>query len=88
MTKMLISFCKSLPDQYQALLEYWREKRKEKMEEEEEEEEDSEMEGKLLCLFLLTLPHSFTCFHRLQCITINHNYNVAFSELPADLEWS
>lgn len=51
MTKMLVSFCKSLPEQYQALLEYWREKRKEKMEEEEEEDDESETEGRLLFLF-------------------------------------
>ncbi|KAL9967016.1 hypothetical protein ACROYT_G025171 [Oculina patagonica] len=44
MTKMLVSFCKSLPEQYQALLEYWRERRKEKIEEEEEEDDDDKME--------------------------------------------
>ncbi|KAJ7365174.1 DnaJ sub C member 1 [Desmophyllum pertusum] len=42
LTLMLISFCKSLPEQYQALLEYWRERRKEKIEEEEEEEDEDE----------------------------------------------
>lgn len=41
---MTVRFVKSLPEQYQVLLEYWEEKRKEKVEEEETEEED-ETEG-------------------------------------------
>ena len=44
MTHMLIGFCKSLPERYQALLEYWRERRKEKIEEDEEDEDDDEEE--------------------------------------------
>ena len=42
MTHMLIGFCKSLPEWYQALLEYWRERQKEKIEEDEEEDDDEE----------------------------------------------
>lgn len=58
MTKMLASFCGSLPEQYQSLLEYWRERRKEKVEEEEEEDDDDEeMEGSVIdnmfCLSLM-----------------------------------
>ena len=41
---MTVRFVKSLPEQYQVLLEYWEEKKKEKVEEEETEEED-ETEG-------------------------------------------
>ena len=44
LAKMLVGFCKSLPGRYQALLEYWRERRKEKIEEEEEEEDDDDEE--------------------------------------------
>ena len=45
LAQMLVGFCKSLPERYQALLEYWRERRKEKIEEEEEEDDDEETEG-------------------------------------------
>ena len=55
-THMLIAFCKSLPERYQAVMEYWRERRKEKIEEEEEEEEDDdELEGDLMVLFSVLL---------------------------------
>ena len=45
MTHMLIGFCKSLPERYQAVLEYWRERQKEKIEE-DEEEDDEEDDGR------------------------------------------
>ena len=46
-THMLIGFCISLPALYQALLEYWRERRKEKIEEDEEDDDDDEeVEGR------------------------------------------
>lgn len=45
MTRMLIGFCKSLPERYQAVLEYWRERQKEKIEE-DEEEDDEEDDGR------------------------------------------
>lgn len=45
MTRMLIGFCKSLPECYQAVLEYWRERQKEKIEE-DEEEDDEEDDGR------------------------------------------
>lgn len=44
LAQMTVRFVKSLPEQYQVLLEYWEEKKKEKVEEEETEEED-ETEG-------------------------------------------
>lgn len=45
MMHMLIGFCKSLPERYQAVLEYWRERQKEKIEE-DEEEDDEEDDGR------------------------------------------
>ena len=51
MTRTLIGFCKSLPERYQALLEYWRERQKEKIEEDEEDDDDEEEEGRLLWVF-------------------------------------
>ena len=48
LAQMLIGFCKSLPERYQAALEYWRERRKEKIEEEEEDDDDEETEGSSL----------------------------------------
>ena len=45
---VLIGFCISLPAQYQALLEYWRERRKEKIEEDEEDDDEEEIDGRLL----------------------------------------
>jgi len=44
MTHVLIGFFKSLPERYQALLEYWRDRRKEKIEEDEEDGDDDEKE--------------------------------------------
>lgn len=44
MTRMLIGFCKSLPERYQAVLEYWRERQKEKIEEDEEEDDEEDDE--------------------------------------------
>lgn len=41
---MLIGFCISLPAQYQALLEYWRERRKEKIAEDEEDDDEEEID--------------------------------------------
>ena len=54
---MTVRFVKSLPEQYQVLLEYWEEKRKEKVEEEETEEED-ETEGNqcIFVFFYISLP--------------------------------
>ena len=40
LAQMTFRLVKSLPEQYQVLLEYWEEKRKDKVEEEETEEED------------------------------------------------
>lgn len=40
LAQMTVRFVKSLPEQYQVLLEYWEERRKEKIEEEKTEEED------------------------------------------------
>ncbi|XP_068670343.1 dnaJ homolog subfamily C member 1-like isoform X1 [Montipora foliosa] len=37
---MLVKFCKSLPELYQALLDYWRERMKEKVENNEDDDED------------------------------------------------
>lgn len=46
MAKMLVGFCKSLPERYEALMEYWRERSKEKIEEDEEDDDgDAETEG-------------------------------------------
>ena len=40
LAQMTVRFVKSLPEQYQVLLEYWEERKKEKIEEEETEEEN------------------------------------------------
>ena len=40
--QLLIKFCKSLPERYRALLEYWEERRKEKIEDVDDEYDDAE----------------------------------------------
>ena len=40
--QLLIKFCKSLPERYRALLEYWEERRKEKIEDVDDEYDDDE----------------------------------------------
>ena len=40
--QLLIKFCKSLPERYRALMEYWEERRKEKIEDVDEEYDDDE----------------------------------------------
>ena len=40
--QLLIKFCKSLPERYRALLEYWEERRKEKIEDVDDEYDDEE----------------------------------------------
>lgn len=42
--QLLIKFCKSLPERYRALLEYWEERRKEKIEDVDDEYDDDEEE--------------------------------------------
>lgn len=43
--QLLIKFCKSLPERYRALLEYWEERRKQKIEDDEDDEDDDGVEG-------------------------------------------
>ena len=60
--QLLIKFCKSLPERYRALLEYWEERRKEKIEDVDDEYDDDE-EGMYNSIgFASTyLTHRFIC---------------------------